>query len=224
MTKTNNKIFGINKFDLNRYSNKKFTSLSVSNNSFYLIIKRLFDILLSAFLLIFLFSWFSLFLAIIIKIDSVGPVFFMQKRTGKNKESFYCIKFRTMYLNKNANRLAVTKDDERITAVGKFLRRYFIDEFPQLINVLKGEMSLVGPRPFMLRENIDFSKKIANYHNRHLVKPGITGLAQVMGFHGTIHNDKDLHSRINADLYYVANRSFKLDLYILFGTFLNFFK
>jgi putative colanic acid biosynthesis UDP-glucose lipid carrier transferase len=129
-----------------------------------------------------------------------------------------------MVVNKEANRLEVQADDQRITRVGHFLRKYYIDEFPQLINVIRGEMSLVGPRPLMLRHTVLYSRIIKNYPERHKVKPGLTGLAQMRGYHGIIATKRDLYLRTASDIEYITNWNVRGDLYIFFATFLQIFK
>lgn len=129
-----------------------------------------------------------------------------------------------MHVNQEAHRLQVQKDDHRITRIGKYLRRYFIDELPQLVNVIKGDMSLVGPRPHMLRHNVEFSKMVPNYHLRHKVKPGITGLSQMRGYHGMINTPIDLFNRSYSDFEYIEKWDILLDLEIMIRTALNILK
>jgi len=181
-------------------------------------IKRSVDIILGSALILMLLLWTLPIIAILIKLDSRGPVFFIQKRTGLGRRSFYCFKFRTMIVNNQANRLEVQENDKRITRLGKFLRKYHIDELPQLINVVIGNMSLVGPRPHMLRHTIMYSRLVDNYHDRHRVKPGIAGLAQMRGFHGTITTKKDLFFRCSSDFEYIEKWSLFGDLFIFFNT------
>ena len=144
--------------------------------------------------------------------------FFMQKRTGRNLKTFRCIKFRTMVVNRDSHRIQVQVNDSRITRTGKFLRKYHIDELPQVFNVLEGSMSIVGPRPHMLRQNIQFSRISPVYHKRHLVKPGMTGLAQVRGFHGMVASDEHYFDRLNSDLEYIRTWSLFTDIRIFFQT------
>ncbi len=193
----------------------KKTRFDVPHNR---IIKRTVDILLGGTIALLLLPWLVPLVALFIKIDSKGPVFFLQKRTGLNRKNFYCIKFRSMVVNDEAHRLQVQVDDKRITRVGYYLRKYFIDETPQLINVLMGEMSLVGPRPHMLRHNVIYSRIIRDYHDRHRVKPGLTGLAQMRGYHGIIQNKQDLVNLVTSDLEYIEKWSLFRDLYIFFRT------
>lgn len=182
------------------------------------IFKRLLDILLSLAFLVLIAPWLFPLVALAIIIESKGNPFFVQKRTGKNRHTFYCIKFRTMFLNDDANRLQVQVNDARITKVGKFLRESHIDELPQVINVLFGQMSIVGPRPHMLRHNVEYAQLSPNYHVRHTIKPGLTGLAQVRGYHGMIENREDYKNRLNSDLEYIHNWSLIGDVEIFFLT------
>jgi lipopolysaccharide/colanic/teichoic acid biosynthesis glycosyltransferase len=187
-------------------------------------LKRAIDLVLSSLSALILFPLVFPLTALLIKLSSKGPVFFLQKRTGLNGKTFTCIKFRTMVVNKDADRLEVQAGDKRITRVGRFLRKYYIDEFPQLINVVRGEMSLVGPRPLMLRHTVLYSRIIKNYPERHKVKPGLTGLAQMRGYHGIIATKRDLFLRTASDIEYITNWTVKGDLYIFFATFLQIFK
>lgn len=187
-------------------------------------VKRLFDIIFSSFVLLFVCSWLFPIIAIAIKINSKGPVFFKQKRLGKDKVEFDCYKFRSMTVNKKADELQATKGDARITKTGAFLRKTSLDEFPQFWNVLKGDMSVVGPRPHMLKHNIEYSKIIDDYMVRQLVKPGITGWAQVNGYRGETKEDVDMMNRVEYDVWYLENWYFLLDLKIIFLTFWNIFK
>ena len=191
------------------------------DKTFNRLIKRSVDLLLGGFLMIISFPVMVPLIALLIKLESKGPVFFIQKRTGLNGQSFYCYKFRSMVVNKEADRLQVQPGDVRITRLGHILRKYYIDELPQLINVMIGNMSLVGPRPLMLRHTVLYSRLVKNYHDRHLVKPGMTGLAQMRGYHGTISNKQDLYNRCLSDIEYIQNWSLYGDLYIFFGTLLQ---
>lgn len=181
-------------------------------------IKRSVDILLGGFLALLILPWLIPLVAIIIKVESKGPVFFIQKRTGLNRKTFYCCKFRTMYVNEDADRIQVQPGDKRITRSGYYLRKYYLDEMPQLLNVVWGNMSLVGPRPHMLRHNVMYARQIKNYHDRHKVKPGLSGLAQLRGYHGMIRNEQDLINRISSDIEYIRNWSLFRDLCIFFST------
>jgi len=188
------------------------------------IIKRIVDVLLGSFLALILLPWLIPIVALLIKLDSRGPVFFLQERTGLNKKTFYCIKFRSMIVNKDANRLQVRPGDKRITRLGYFLRKFYIDELPQLINIIIGDMSLVGPRPHMLRHNVVYARIINNYHERHKVRPGLCGLAQLRGYHGMIQKKEDLVNRISSDLEYIEKWSLFRDFCIFFNTVFNVIK
>ena len=190
-------------------------------DSFNSFLKRSFDIVFSGLVLLLLMSWLTPILAIFIKINSSGPVFFKQKRNGFNFKEFWCYKFRSMKLNKEANTAQATKNDYRVTKIGKFLRKLSLDELPQFYNVLKGEMSVVGPRPHMLKENEKYKTTIDKFMVRHYVKPGITGLAQTKGFRGEIETIQDIVNRIKYDIYYIENWSFVLDIKIIIITIIN---
>jgi lipopolysaccharide/colanic/teichoic acid biosynthesis glycosyltransferase len=181
-------------------------------------VKRILDVFLASLMLIFIAPWLFLIVSIIIVFESKGSPFFVQKRTGRDRKTFLCIKFRTMTINKEADRLQVQKDDKRITRVGKYLRELHIDELPQVINVLAGQMSIVGPRPHMLRHNVEYSWLSENYHLRHQAKPGLTGLAQVRGYHGMINNREDYVNRLSSDIEYINNWSIYTDVEIFFRT------
>lgn len=187
--------------------------------------KRVFDILFSVSIMIFLLSWLIPLLAILVKLSSKGPVFFVQLRSGKNNKDFRCYKFRTLTLNDDADVKQVTRNDARLTRFGKFLRKSSLDELPQFFNVLLGNMSVVGPRPHMLKHTKDFSVLSDEYMVRHYVKPGITGWAQVNGFRGEIKEAEQLRKRVACDIWYLENWSMWLDLRIIFLTFyVTFFK
>jgi Undecaprenyl-phosphate glucose phosphotransferase len=183
-----------------------------------LIEKRLFDIIVASLALIALAPLLAA-AALLIKLDSPGPVFFSQRRYGFNQEPFRIRKFRTMTtMEDNAAVKAATRNDPRVTRMGAILRRYSIDELPQLINVLAGDMSLVGPRPHALAHDQLYERRIAQYARRHNVKPGITGWAQARGFRGEIASDEKMRQRVEHDLYYIDNWSFWLDVKILLMT------
>lgn len=184
-------------------------------------VKRLFDILFSLFIIIFILSWLTPLLAILIKIESKGPVFFKQSRNGFNYKEFDCYKFRSMTPNENAHLHQATKGDARVTKIGAFIRKTSIDELPQFFNVLFGDMSVVGPRPHMVSHTNMYARKIDKFMVRHFVKPGITGLAQVSGFRGEIETDKDIINRVKYDIFYVENWSLLLDIKIIVQTFIN---
>lgn len=180
--------------------------------------KRTMDLVISLLVLTCVFSWLYPILWVLIKSTSKGPVLFKQLRHGQNNVPFYCYKFRTMYLNDDADRKQATKDDPRVTKIGAFLRRTSLDELPQILNVIKGEMSIVGPRPHPIYLNEQFSKEISNLMCRHIVKPGITGLAQAKGFRGETSNFAQMNSRCRLDLFYVKNWSLLLDAKIIVWT------
>jgi Undecaprenyl-phosphate glucose phosphotransferase len=177
--------------------------------------KRVFDILFSSFLILFLFSWLFPIIAVLIKLDSRGPVFFKQRRTGKGNQDFLCLKFRTMYINGDADHKQATKHDCRVTPIGTFLRKTSLDELPQFLNVLQGTMSVVGPRPHMLKHTEEYSRLIKKFMVRHNVKPGITGLAQSKGYRGETKNLIEMSNRVKLDRFYIENWSFFLDLKII---------
>lgn len=185
--------------------------------------KRAFDILFSLFVIVFLLSWLMPILAILIKLESKGPVFFKQGRPGLDEEEFFCYKFRSMQINHTTEREA-SKNDPRVTKIGRFLRKTSLDEMPQFFNVLVGDMSVVGPRPHLWSQNKAYGNKVKKYMVRHYVKPGITGLAQVKGFRGEIETDEDMINRIKFDVFYIENWSFVLDIKIIIQTVVNIFK
>jgi putative colanic acid biosynthesis UDP-glucose lipid carrier transferase len=176
------------------------------------IIKRVFDIALSIFVLVFILTWLTPILAILIQLESKGPVFYKE---------FSCYKFRSMKPNPTAHIHQVTRGDTRITKVGKFIRKTSIDELPQFINVLFGDMSVVGPRPHMVSHTEMYAERIDKFMVRHFVKPGITGLAQVSGFRGEVETDDDIINRVKYDIFYVENWSLLLDIKILLLTIKN---
>lgn len=186
-------------------------------------IKRGFDILFSSCVLLFSPIIF-IPVAIAIKCSSPGPVFFKQKRTGLRGKEFNCYKFRTMKLNNNSDNLQATKDDPRVTRVGEFLRKTSIDELPQFWNVLKGDMSVVGPRPHMIKHTEEYSKLIDTYMVRHLIKPGITGWAQVNGYRGETKELWQMKMRVQYDVWYIENWDFFFDLKIIYLTVVNAIK
>ncbi|MCX8492173.1 MAG: exopolysaccharide biosynthesis polyprenyl glycosylphosphotransferase [Cyclobacteriaceae bacterium] len=180
--------------------------------------KRVFDLIFSFLFTVLVLSWLVPMIAILIKIESKGPIFFVQKRNGQRNTPFGCIKFRTMVVNQESDTKQATKNDSRITRVGKFLRKSSIDEFPQFINVLIGQMSIIGPRPHPIKLNEEFATKITNIIARHYVKPGITGLAQCMGYRGETKDLADMENRVRLDRYYIENWTFWLDIKIVFLT------
>ncbi|SDR75594.1 putative colanic acid biosysnthesis UDP-glucose lipid carrier transferase [Formosa sp. Hel1_31_208] len=190
-------------------------------DSFNMVVKRMFDILFSSLVIIFILSWLTPIIAILIKLESKGPVFFKQSRNGFNYKEFDCYKFRSMTPNKDAHLYQATRGDQRITKIGKLIRKTSIDELPQFFNVLFGDMSVVGPRPHMVSHTNMYAKRVDKFMVRHFVKPGITGLAQVSGFRGEIETDKDIIGRVKYDIFYIENWSLLLDLKIITQTFVN---
>ena len=185
------------------------------------ILKRTFDIVFSSLLLCTLFPIILIIVTIITKLTMPGPIFFRQKRNGLNDREFYCIKFRSMKVNKEADTLQATKNDPRKTKWGDIMRKTNIDELPQFINVFLGDMSVVGPRPHMLKHTEEYSKLINKYMVRHFVKPGITGWSQVTGYRGETKELKDMEGRVLGDIWYIEHWSFGLDLYIIYRTVHN---
>tara|TARA_B100000427_G_scaffold320818_1_gene320585 strand:- start:1775 stop:3133 length:1359 start_codon:yes stop_codon:yes gene_type:complete len=184
-------------------------------------IKRLFDIVFSLFIIVCVLSWLTPILALIIKSESKGTIFFRQIRNGYNFKQFYCYKFRSMKINAEADTAQATRNDKRLTRVGTFLRKTSIDELPQFFNVLAGNMSVVGPRPHMVNENEKYLKSIDKFMVRHFIKPGITGLAQVNGYRGEIETQSDIVNRIKYDINYIENWSLLLDIKIITLTVFN---
>jgi len=186
--------------------------------------KRFIDVLLSLFVILFVLSWLTPLLFILVKIESNGPLFFKQTRDGLNGKTFECYKYRSMYLNNLSDEIQATRQDSRITKIGSFIRRTSIDELPQFFNVFIGEMSVVGPRPHMLSQTKKYSKIVDKFMVRHFIKPGITGLAQVKGFRGEVEKNEDMENRVKLDIFYIENWSFFLDVKIIGQTFINIFK
>ena len=184
-------------------------------------IKRLFDIFASLLFLVLIFWWVYIIVAIITKITMPGPVLFKQKRSGDHRKEFTCLKFRSMKVNDQADLVQATKNDPRKTKWGNFLRKTSIDEFPQFINVLRNDMSIVGPRPHMLKHTEEYSKIIDKYMVRHYAKPGITGWAQVKGFRGETPETWMMEERIKKDIWYIEHWTFMLDIKIIFMTIFN---
>jgi len=187
-------------------------------------IKRVFDIFFSLFICVFFLSWLIPILWIFVKLESKGPLIFKQPREGLNGDKFLCYKFRSMKVNELSDQGQATKNDIRVTKIGAFLRKKSIDELPQFINVLFGQMSVVGPRPHMNIHSLKFDKEVANYMKRKSVKPGITGLAQISGYRGEIQKKSDIDNRVRLDIFYIENWSFLLDIKIVFQTVINIFK
>lgn len=187
------------------------------------IAKRVFDIAFSFSVIVLLLSWLTPIIAIFIRAESKGPIFFKQSRAGINGEHFSCFKFRSMQVNDRTHQLAV-KNDPRVTRVGRFIRKTSLDEMPQFLNVFLGDMSVVGPRPHIEPINTKYGDRIKKYVLRHRVKPGITGLAQVRGARGEINTDEDMINRIKYDVFYIDNWSILLDIKIIIQTVVNIFQ
>ena len=187
-------------------------------------IKRLFDIVFSTLVILFIMSWLTPLIAILIRLESKGPIFFKQKRNGLDYEEFNCYKFRSMFVNENADIDEAVKNDPRITKVGAFIRRTSIDEMPQFFNVFVGTMSVVGPRPHMLNFTEKYAVKVNKFKARHFIKPGITGMAQTHGYRGEIENDTDIINRIKYDIFYMESWSLLLDMKIIYLTVKNAIK
>jgi putative colanic acid biosynthesis UDP-glucose lipid carrier transferase len=246
---TKNKIKKINKFALDRniflklipnsielYSKSQSVEfyddtlmvLNVSKlpfdfaENYYL--KRVFDIVFSFFVCILILSWLIPILWILVKLESKGPLIFKQKREGINGKEFICYKFRSMEINDFSDQVHATKHDIRVTKMGMFLRKTSMDELPQFLNVLLGDMSVVGPRPHLETLSLEYQKDVNNYLKRHIVKPGITGLAQISGCRGEIKKSSDIKNRVRFDIFYIENWSFFLDIKIIIQTVLNVFK
>ena len=204
----------------------RYFPLDDPENRFF---KRSFDIIFSSLFIVLIFSWLAPILALLIKLDSKGPVFFKQDRWGLNNKRITCYKFRTMFAGMSSNSqeeaYPQTKtNDSRITSLGKFLRKTSIDELPQFINVLLGDMSVVGPRPHPIPLSLESKDLVQHYMHRHLVKPGITGWAQVSGSRGAIRSTDEMTKRVAFDLWYIENWSFWLDCQIIFQTIINLIK
>ncbi len=184
-------------------------------------VKRTFDFIASSIFLVTVYPFVYIPVAIAIKLTSPGPIYFRQQRTGYRGQSFNCMKFRTMHVNKAADTCQATKDDPRKTRLGDFLRRTSLDELPQFINVWRGDMSIVGPRPHMLKHTEDYSKLIDRYMVRHIVKPGITGWAQVNGYRGLTDKLWKMEKRVECDVWYIEHWTMLLDLKIMVRTVIN---
>jgi putative colanic acid biosynthesis UDP-glucose lipid carrier transferase len=191
---------------MHSYNNKSGT---------YLLAKRALDIFLSLLVITLVLWWLLPILAILIKLDSAGPVFFVQKRIGLFGKTFNCLKLRTMVVNRHADTQQADKNDPRITPLGKFLRLSCVDELPQFFNVLWGDMGVVGPRPHMIRDCEEFARHVPAYALRQLMRPGITGMAQVKGYRGKTQGFFDVFHRYQWDIFYVRNANLMLDLRII---------
>jgi putative colanic acid biosynthesis UDP-glucose lipid carrier transferase len=186
--------------------------------------KRIFDIVISFFVVVFILSWLIPIIGLLIWLQSKGPIFFAQTRTGKNGKDFTCLKFRSMKVNRYANLRQATANDDRLTPIGKFLRRTSLDEFPQFLNVLRGNMSIVGPRPHMVKHTDEYSRLVGQYMVRQFLKPGITGWAQVNGYRGETRTLDMMQKRVEHDLWYLENWSLFLDMKIMAMTAFNTLK
>ena len=182
------------------------------------ILKRGFDIVFSLCFLCLVFPFVLLFVFVVTEFTMPGKLFFVQKRTGLNGKTFKCYKFRSMRKNPQAEEKQATKGDDRVTRWGYIMRKTSLDETPQFINVLMGDMSIVGPRPHMLKHTDEFTEMVDGYMLRHQVKPGVTGWSQVNGYRGEIRKPEDIENRVKFDLWYIDNWSFLLDLRIIFKT------
>jgi Undecaprenyl-phosphate glucose phosphotransferase len=219
--------FSARKLDLDFYGTIPLliTQKIPLSDPFNRFVKRIFDMVFSLFMILFVLSWLVPFLAVFIYLDSPGPIFFAQNRSGYKNDLFRVFKFRSMVVNKQSDSIQATKDDKRITRIGRFLRKTSIDEFPQFFNVLMGDMSIVGPRPHMPFQTEEYSRSIERYMIRHFVKPGITGLAQVSGYRGETKEASLMKIRVKLDRIYIEQWSLLLDLKIIFQTlFLGFKK
>ncbi len=214
------------KFELEFYNNTLVLNIQKLPFEYpeNILIKRIFDIIFSLIVCVFVMSWLTPLLWILVKLESKGPLFFKQEREGLDGSKFTCYKFRSMKINKFSDKIHATKNDERVTRLGAFMRKSSIDELPQFFNVMKGDMSIVGPRPHMKSLSIEYQKEIDNYLERHTVKPGITGLAQISGYRGEVIKKADIKNRVRMDVFYIENWSFFLDLKIIIQTVLNVFK
>jgi len=202
------------------YITKNNTSLRafLQDRRGYLVAKRLFDIVLSLLVVLLVLSWLFPLLCILIRLDSRGPVLFIQRRVGYMGRSFWCLKFRTMRVNREADTLQASENDPRVTRMGRLLRDSNLDELPQFINVLIGHMSIVGPRPHMYKDCQQFSRVVESYKVRNLMKPGVTGLAQVKGYRGPAHDFNRIFLRFQWDAYYIQHAHFLFDLRIVHQT------
>lgn len=186
--------------------------------------KKFFDVLVSGLVILFVLSWLVPIIAVLIKLSSRGPVFFKQLRSGKDNKPFWCYKFRSMRIDNPDAAVQASKGDKRITKIGAFLRKTSLDEFPQFWNVFTGDMSIVGPRPHMLKHTEQYSAIINRYMVRQFLKPGITGWAQVRGYRGETKDPKLMEKRVEHDIWYMENWSLMLDIKVIFMTVINIFK
>ena len=216
--------------DFSLISKKHFSSSHLNNfhiinprfeplqNTYNRLIKRIFDLAFSLSVIVLIMSWLYPLLAYLIRKQSAGPVLFKQIRTGKKNKPFYCYKFRSMYVHGADECQQAQRGDLRVTPIGKILRKTSLDEMPQFFNVLMGNMSVVGPRPHMIKHTSDYNCHIDDFMVRHFVKPGITGLAQVTGLRGETKEVSDMKQRVNTDIQYVQSWSIITDIKICFLT------
>jgi putative colanic acid biosynthesis UDP-glucose lipid carrier transferase len=189
-------------------------------------LKRLIDVIISLLVIVLILSWLFPLISILIKLTSRGPIFYLQQRVGLDSQVFKCFKFRTMYVSQaTKDFIPTTKEDPRVTSVGKYLRKLNLDEFPQFLNVFRGEMSIVGPRPHPVKFQEEYAKFLPSIYKRQYVKPGITGLAQVNGYRGD-HLDEEINRvrmmrRVANDIIYIKNWSILLDFKIIIKTALQ---
>lgn len=184
-------------------------------------IKRTFDLIVSSLVIVFVLSWLVPLIGLLIKLESKGPIFFNQIRNGLYYNEFNCFKFRSMYVNNEAHTIQATKNDKRITKIGKFLRKSSLDEMPQFFNVFLGDMSVCGPRPHMVSMTNQYERVVTKFRLRHYIKPGITGMAQTHGCRGEIENRRDIINRVKYDIFYLENWTLLLDLKIVYLTVKN---
>jgi putative colanic acid biosynthesis UDP-glucose lipid carrier transferase len=200
---------------------QEWLQIGVEGRKGYFLLKRSFDLFVSVLVIAGILSWLLPLLAFLIKLDSKGPVFFIQKRVGRNARLFNCYKLRSMVINDLADERPVYANDARITRLGNWLRRTHLDELPQFLNVLLGSMSIVGPRPYMPADCRQFDEFVSDGAFRHRVRPGITGMAQAKGLHGSDTSDRSIiFERYRWDAYYIFNANFGLDIRILRNTLL----
>lgn len=218
MATTFSKPINIKEFSINAEFSFNEYSVNLLDDT-QLLGKRFFEVFSISIFLIFIASWLFPIIALFIKLESKGPVFYKQLRHGQNNVPFYCLKFRSMKFQPESEFKQATKGDARVTKVGAFLRKSSLDELPQLLNVLMGEMAIVGPRPHAIPMNKEFAEKMENFMCRHMVKPGITGLAQAKGYRGEINDAFDMNARLRLDLFYIKNWSFFFDIKIILWTF-----
>jgi len=188
------------------------------NDVFNIVLKRAFDIVFSSFIIVFFLIWMYPLFALVIMLQSRGPVIYKQLREGKNGVNFMCLKFRSMHLNDQSDNSWTTVNDPRVTKFGVFLRRTSLDEFPQFLNVFFGNMSIVGPRPHPIELNDLYRNRVEKFSLRHHAKPGVTGLSQMKGFRGSVTHYHQINSRVRLDRFYIQNWTFLLDLKIILLT------